>query len=49
MVCARAMRDLCEAWKKTGRVDQLATQSMSFKEVKDLLGVDAFLTLRQKL
>jgi 2-methylisocitrate lyase-like PEP mutase family enzyme len=21
MVCARAMRDLCEAWKNTGRVD----------------------------
>ena len=49
MVCARAMRDLCEAWQNTGLVDQLATQSMSFTEVKDLLGVDAFLTLRQKL
>ena len=24
------MRDLCEAWKNTGRVDKLATQAMSF-------------------
>lgn len=49
MVCARAMRDLCEAWKTTGRVDRLATQAMSFDEVKRLLGVDEFLRLRKKL
>src|SRR5437870_7526454 len=49
MVCARAMRDLCDAWKNTGRVDKLATQAMSFAEVKKLLGVEEFLKLRERL
>jgi methylisocitrate lyase len=49
MVCARAMRDLCEAWKTTGRVDKLATQAMSFDEVKKLLGVEEILKLRERL
>src|SRR5205809_1540729 len=49
MVCARAMRDLCETWKTTGRVDQLATAAMSFAEVKKLLGVEDFLKLRDRL
>jgi hypothetical protein len=43
MVCTRAMRELCEAWKNTGRVDKLATQAMSFAEVKKLLRVEEFL------
>jgi 2,3-dimethylmalate lyase len=49
MVCARAMRDLCDAWKNTGRVDKLAAQAMSFPEVKELLGVEEFLKLRERL
>jgi 2,3-dimethylmalate lyase len=49
MVCARAMRELCETWKTTGRVDQFASQAMSFGEVKDLLGVEKFLELRETL
>jgi 2-methylisocitrate lyase-like PEP mutase family enzyme len=49
MVCARAMRDLCDAWKNTGCVDKLATQAMSFAEVKQLLGVEEFLKLRERL
>jgi methylisocitrate lyase len=49
MVCARAMRDLCQTWKTTGCVDQLALSAMSFDEVKKLLGVEEFLNLRQKL
>ena len=49
MVCARAMRDLCDAWKNTGRVDKLAAQAMSFAEVKELLGVEKFLKLRERL
>lgn len=49
MVCARAMRDLCDTWKTTGRVDQLATAAMSFAEVKRLLGVEDFLKLRDRL
>lgn len=42
-VCARALRDLCAAWKTTGRVDALAAQAMSFAQLKELLGVDRFL------
>ena len=49
MVCARAMRDLCDAWKNTGRADKLAAQAMSFAEVKELLGVEEFLKLRERL
>lgn len=49
LVCARAMRDLCEAWKTTGRVDQMAQAAMSFDEVKQLLGVEKFLKLRERL
>jgi 2-methylisocitrate lyase-like PEP mutase family enzyme len=49
MVCARAMRELCEAWKTTGRVDQVASAAMSFGEIKDLLGVEQFLKLRERL
>ncbi|MBI2929935.1 MAG: isocitrate lyase/PEP mutase family protein [Verrucomicrobia bacterium] len=49
MLCARAMRDLCEAWKSTGRVDQLAQSAMSFAEVKRLLGVEELLRLRERL
>jgi 2-methylisocitrate lyase-like PEP mutase family enzyme len=49
MVCARAMRELCETWKNTGRVDRLAAKSMNFGELKDLLGVGKFLGLRQRL
>ena len=49
LVCARAMRDLCEAWKTTGRVDQVAQAAMRFDEVKKLLGVEEFLKLRERL
>jgi methylisocitrate lyase len=49
MVCAHAMRELCEAWKTAGRVDKIATQAMSFDEVKKLLGVEGFLKLRDRL
>lgn len=49
MVCARAMRELCEAWKTTGRVDKLASSATSFAELKDLLGLGEFLNLREKL
>jgi len=49
LVCARAMRELCEAWKTTGRVDQIATKAMTFNEVKELLGVERFLKVREKL
>jgi len=37
------------AWKNTGRVDKLAAQAMSFAEVKELLDVEEFLKLRERL
>jgi methylisocitrate lyase len=40
LVCGRALRDLCAAWKTTGQIDALAEQAMSFPELKQLLGVD---------
>ena len=43
MVCARAMRELCEAWKTDGRVDKLASQAMTFGELKAMLGVERWL------
>lgn len=43
LVCGRALRDLCETWKTTGRVDQLASEAMTFAELKRLLGVDEIL------
>lgn len=49
MVCARAMRDLCEAWKSTGRVDKIATQAMTFADLKAMLGVERLLDIRNKL
>jgi 2-methylisocitrate lyase-like PEP mutase family enzyme len=49
MVCARAMRELCETWKAAGRVDHLAARAMTFDELKGLLGVNQFLNLREQL
>lgn len=49
LVCARAMRELCEVWMKTGRVDRLALEATTFDEVKRLLGVEDFLGLRDQL
>lgn len=49
MVCARAMRELCEVWKTAGRVDALAGAATNFGELKKLLGVDQFLKLRTSL
>jgi methylisocitrate lyase len=49
LVCARAVRELCAAWKTTGRVDQIASQAMSFEQVKTLLGVEKYLNLRDTL
>ena len=43
MVCARAMRELCETWTSTGRVDKLASQAMTFTDLKAMLGVERWL------
>ena len=49
MVCARAMRELCETWKTTGRVDKLASQAMTFGDLKAMLGVERWLETRNQL
>lgn len=45
LVTAKAMRDLCREWKEKGRVDHLASDAMSFADVKELLGVQRYLDL----
>jgi 2-methylisocitrate lyase-like PEP mutase family enzyme len=49
MVCARAMRTLCETWKTSGRVDHLASENLTFAELKALLGVDRLLDVDKRL
>ena len=46
LVTARALRDLCTAWRDEGRVDKQATEAMTFTELKKLLGVEQFLSTR---
>ena len=43
MVCASAMRGLCETLREKGRVDELGTSAVSFDDVKDLLGLEDYL------
>jgi 2-methylisocitrate lyase-like PEP mutase family enzyme len=49
LVCARAMQDLCETLLTTGRVAELAGQAMSFAELKQLLGLEEVMGLRERL
>jgi 2,3-dimethylmalate lyase len=49
LVCAQAMRELCDTWKTEGRVDHLVKDAMGFGEIKELLGVEHFLNLRDEL
>jgi len=49
MVCARAMRELCDTWMNTGRVDQVASKAMSFAELKKLLELDKFLKVGEQM
>ena len=49
MVCGRAMRELCETWMKTGRVDKVATEAMTFAELKGMLGVERWLSTKNEL
>lgn len=49
MVCAKAIRELCDTWMQKGRVDELAGAAMSFSELKRVLGVERYLNLRKEL
>lgn len=48
-VTARAMMRLGEALMQKGRADKVAQEAMTFDDIKDLLGVDEFLALRDRL
>lgn len=48
-VTARAMMTLGEALMQKGRADDVAQAAMTFDDIKDLLGVDEFLALRDRL
>jgi 2-methylisocitrate lyase-like PEP mutase family enzyme len=46
LLTGAAMMKLCQAWKEEGRLDGLVSrEGMSFDQVKELLGVDEFLSL----
>ncbi|MGV3773952.1 MAG: isocitrate lyase/PEP mutase family protein [Verrucomicrobiales bacterium] len=49
MVCAAALKDLCKAWKEGERIDQLAGKVSSFSELKEILGLEECLTVRERL
>jgi 2-methylisocitrate lyase-like PEP mutase family enzyme len=49
LVCASAIRKLCDTWKTEGRVDHLIKDAIGFGEMKKLLGVEQFLNLRDEL
>ncbi len=49
MICAQALRRLGQALQTTGRVDHLSPEMVSFTEVKQILGVAEFLSLREGL
>ena len=46
LLTGAVMMKLCQTWKEEGRVDGLVSkEGLSFDQVKDLLGVDEFLSL----
>jgi len=49
LVTAYAVRELAETFQREGRVDVLQSQMFSFPEIKQLLGLDQFLSLREQL
>ncbi len=49
MVTVCAVRELCEVLFSEGRVDRLAARSLSFSELKELLGVESYLGLRDSV
>ena len=49
MVCAQAMKGLCQELLTHGRVDGLALEAATFDDLKQLLGLDKYLSLRGEL
>ncbi len=49
LLTGAAMMKLCQTWKEEGRVDGLVSrEGLSFDQVKELLGVDDFLSLGER-
>ncbi len=50
LLTGAAMMKLCQTWKEEGRVDGLVSrEGLSFDQVKELLGVDDFLSLGEQV
>ncbi len=49
LVSAYAVRDLIQTFARDGRVDALRERMVSFADIKQMLGVEEFLSLREKL
>lgn len=49
LVSAYAVRELIQAFARDGRVDAMASRMMSFAEIKEVLGVEKYLSLRERL
>ena len=50
LLTGAAMMKLCQTWKEEGRVDGLVSrEGLSFDQVKELLGVDDFLSLGERV
>lgn len=47
LLTAKAMRDMAEVFKRDGHTRALADQMVKFDEIKDILGLQEFLNLRQ--
>jgi 2-methylisocitrate lyase-like PEP mutase family enzyme len=49
LVCAKAVRALADTLLKTGSVEKVKKQMVTFGEMKEILGLSSFLKLRKKL
>lgn len=49
LVSAYAVRELIEAFARDGRVDAMAPRMISFAQIKQVLGVEEYLSLRERL
>jgi methylisocitrate lyase len=49
LVSAYAVRELVQVFARDGRVDALHSRMLSFAEIKEVLGVEEYLSLRTKL
>jgi 2-methylisocitrate lyase-like PEP mutase family enzyme len=49
LITARIMREMAEVFKRDGHTRALAEQMVVFDEIKKILGVNEFLSLRDEL